>query len=130
MGLEAEGFQKSLMEITSSPRGNAGAGMNEHFHEADQAGTVDFDPWDFAMAGDNRESQALEQREINVDLEGLCLKGGEAVGNGQEFRAYCCQVLDSLFEKEVLEIIATEFDSQEGLEFFILFDKGMFKVSA
>ena len=44
--------------------------------------------------------------------------------------AYCYQMLDSLFEKEVLEVIATEFDSQEGLEFFILFDKGMFKVSA
>jgi hypothetical protein len=44
--------------------------------------------------------------------------------------AYRRQMLDSLFEKEVLEVIATEFDSQKGLEFFILFDKGMFKVSA
>ena len=44
--------------------------------------------------------------------------------------AYRCQMLDSLFEKEVLEVIAAELDSQEGLEFFILFDKGMFKVSA
>lgn len=44
--------------------------------------------------------------------------------------AYGSQMLDSLFEKEVLEVIATEFDSQEGLEFFILFNKGMFKVSA
>jgi hypothetical protein len=42
--------------------------------------------------------------------------------------AYRCQMLDSLFEEEVLEVIATEFDSQEGLEFFILFDNGMFEV--
>jgi hypothetical protein len=39
-------------------------------------------------------------------------------------------MLDSLFEEEVLEVIATEFDSQKGLEFFILFDKGMFEVGA
>ena len=39
-------------------------------------------------------------------------------------------MLDSFFEEEVLEVIATEFDSQEGLKFFILFGKGMFKVGA
>jgi len=39
-------------------------------------------------------------------------------------------MLDSLFEEEVLEVIATELDAQEGLKFFILFDKGMFEVSA
>lgn len=64
-----------------------------------------------------------------MDLEGLSFKGGETVGNGQEMGAYCCQMLDSLFEEEVLEVIATEFDSQEGLEFFILFDKSLFEVS-
>ena len=39
-------------------------------------------------------------------------------------------MLDSFFKEEVFEVIATEFDSQEGLEFFILFDKGMFEVGA
>jgi hypothetical protein len=128
--LEIKGFEKRLMEITSSPSGDTGAGMDEHFHEADQAGMVDFDSCNFGMAADNREGQALKQREIYVDLKGLCLKGGETVSDGKEFRAYRCQMLDSLFKKEVLEIIATEFDSQEGLEFFILFDKGMFEVGA
>jgi len=74
------------MEITSSPSGDAGSGMNEHFHEADQACIVDFDPCDFGMAGNDRESHPLEQGEIDVDLKGLRLKGGEAVSNGQEFR--------------------------------------------
>ena len=65
-----------------------------------------------------------------MDLEGLSLEGGEAVDDGQEMSAYRCQMLDSLFEEKVLEVIATELHSQEGLEFFILFDKGMFEVSA
>ncbi len=37
-------------------------------------------------------------------------------------------MLDSLFEEEVLQVIATEFDSQEGLKFLILFDESMFEV--
>jgi len=41
-----------------------------------------------------------------------------------------CQMLDPLFKEEVLEVIAAEFDAQEGLELFILFDKGMFEVGA
>ena len=82
MGLETKGFEKSLMEIMSSPRGDAGAGMDEYFHEADQAGIVDFDTCDFGMAGDDRKSQALEEGKIHMDLEGLSLKGGETVGDG------------------------------------------------
>ena len=91
---------------------------------------MDFNPGDGGTAAEDGQSQLLEEREIDMDLEGLSLKGGEAVGNGQEFGAYCCQMLNSFFEEEVLEIIATEFDTQEGLEFFILFDKGMFEVGA
>jgi hypothetical protein len=59
--------------------------MHEYFHEADQAGIVDFDSCDFGMVGNDRESHPLEQREIDVDLKGLRFKGGETVGNGQEF---------------------------------------------
>ena len=72
----------------------------------------------------------MEQREIDVDLKGLRLKGGKAVGNGQEMGPYRCEMLDSLFEEEVLQVIATDLDSQEGLKFFVLFDEGMFEVGA
>ena len=70
------------MEITSSPSGDTGAGMDEHFHEADQAGMVDFDSCNFGMAGKNREGQTLEQGEIHMDLESLSLEGGEAIRDG------------------------------------------------
>jgi hypothetical protein len=81
-GLEIKAFQKSLMEITSSPGGDAGAGMHQHLHEANQAGIVDLDPCDFGMTRNDRESHPLEQREIDVDLKGSRLKGGEAVDDG------------------------------------------------
>jgi hypothetical protein len=71
-----------LMKVMSSPRGDAGSRMDEHFHEADDTGIVDFDPWDFGMARNDGSGQALKQREIHMDLEGLSLKGGETVGDG------------------------------------------------
>jgi len=48
--LKTEGFEKSLMEVMSSPGGDTGSGMDENFHEADDARIVDFDTWDFGMA--------------------------------------------------------------------------------
>ena len=99
------------MEVTGSPSGDTGAGMDEHFHEADQAGMVDFDSCNFGVAADDGEGQALEQREIHMDLEGLCLEGGETVSDGKEMGSYRCQMLDSLFKEEVFEVIATELDS-------------------
>ena len=41
------------MEVRGSPRGDTGSGMDEHFHEAKESGIVDFDSWDFGMAGDD-----------------------------------------------------------------------------
>jgi hypothetical protein len=53
MGWEAKGFKEGLMEGMSSPRGDTGSGMDEYFHEADHTRVVDFDSWDFSMAGDD-----------------------------------------------------------------------------
>ena len=65
-----------------------------------------------------------------MDLKGLSLEGGEPVGDGQESSSHRCEVFDSLLEEEVLQVIATDFEAQEGLKFFILFDQRTFKVSA
>lgn len=53
MGLKVEGFQKGLMKLRSSPRRDTGSGVNEDFHEADESRIVDFDSWDFSMAGND-----------------------------------------------------------------------------
>jgi hypothetical protein len=58
---------------------------------------VDFNSCDFGMTGDDGLSQALAEGEIHMDLEGMSFKGGESVGDGQEFGVYGCQMLDSLF---------------------------------
>jgi len=82
MGLEVEGFEKGLMEVRGSPGGDTGSRMDEYFHEANQAGIVNFDACDFGMAGGDGESQTLEQREIDMDLESVSLEGCETVSDG------------------------------------------------
>ncbi len=51
IGLKTKGLEKCLMEVMSSPRGDTGSGMHQHFHKVDDTGIVDFDSWDFGMAG-------------------------------------------------------------------------------
>ena len=130
LGLEVEGFEKGLMEMRGSPGGDGGTGVDKDLHQADQASVMDFDSGDLGLAGDDGESQTLEEREIDMDLESLRLKRGEAVRDGEEFCADGGQMLNSLFKQEIFQVIATDFDPQEGEKFFILFDEGMFEVRA
>ncbi len=42
------------------------------------------------------QRQALEEGRIDVDVERLCLKGGEAVGDGGQGAAHCLEVIEAL----------------------------------
>jgi len=48
------------MEGRRSPRGEAGSGMDQDFHKADDTGIVDFDAWDFGRTGSDGEGYTLE----------------------------------------------------------------------
>ena len=58
--------------------------MEKNFHQAEHAEVVDLDAGDFAVAGGNGKSQALEQWEIDMDIESLGFEGSETVGNGRQ----------------------------------------------
>jgi hypothetical protein len=45
---------------------------------------VDLDAGDFGFAGRNRQSHALKQREVDVDVQGLRFEAGEAIRNANE----------------------------------------------
>jgi hypothetical protein len=44
----------------------------------------------------------LKQREVHVNVEGLCLETGEAIRNADEFVPQSPQILQSLVEAEIL----------------------------
>jgi len=63
--------------------------VQEHFEEADDAWVVDLDAGIANRADGDGQGEALQQREVDMDVEPLCLKAGEAVGDIVEPLAHC-----------------------------------------
>ena len=58
--------------------------MQENFKEADDALVVELDAWITNRADGDREGEALQEREVDMDIEPLRLEAGEAAGDGLE----------------------------------------------
>lgn len=76
------------------------------------------------------QSQALEQREIDMDVQALRLEVGKAVRDGLEFLAHRIQVIQALLEAEVAQVVGAEFVSQKAGELLVLFEEGILPVGA
>ena len=70
----------------------------------------------------------MQQREIDVDVEPLCLEAGEAAGDVLEALAHGVEMLQSLLEVEIGEVVGAQLVPQEGGEFFVLPEEGVFEV--
>src|ERR1700677_4551225 len=64
-----------------------------------------------------------------MHVEPLRLKGCEAVGNGEELRPDRAEMVQSLLQSEVRQIVGTDFVAQEGGELLVLFDERVPAVS-
>ena len=65
-----------------------------------------------------------------MDVETLSLEARETIGNGLESFANGPQVIESLLQTEVAQIVGTEFVAQVAGELFVLFEKGVLPVGA
>jgi hypothetical protein len=70
-------------------------------------------PWGMGSA------RRWKHGEINVHVEGLRLKCGEAVGDGSQHATHVVEIIESLVKPEILEIVAERFPTQEGGEFLV-----------
>jgi hypothetical protein len=75
--------------------------MEEHLHEPNHAGVVDFDSGILCAANADGQRQSLQQREVHVRIQALSLEGGEAVGDAEEFLAHGGQVFQTFLQAEV-----------------------------
>ena len=94
---------------------------------ADDAGVVDLDAGIARRANRDRQGEALQEREVDVDVEPLRLETGEAGGDGLEALADGIEVVQSLLEAEVGEELGDQLVAQEGGELFVLFKKAFLK---
>ena len=62
---------------------------------------MDLDPGIAHRADGDRQSEALQQRKVDVDIEPLRLETGEAGGDGLEALANGIEMVQSLLKTEV-----------------------------
>ena len=79
---------------------------------------MDFDPGIADRADGDRQGEALQQGEVDVDVEPLRLEAGEAGGDGLEALAHGVEMVQSLLETEIGEVVGDQFVAQEGGELF------------
>src|SRR5262245_49362674 len=104
------------------------AAMQEYFEEANDAGLVDLDAGITNRTDGDRQGQALEQREVDMDIEPLRLEAGEAGGDGLEALAHSLKMLQSLLEAEIGEVVGDQLVAQKGGELFVLLQEGVLEV--
>jgi hypothetical protein len=80
--------------------------VQEDLEESDDAGVVDLNAGIADCADSDWKGEALQQREVDVDVEPLRLETGEAAGDGLEPLADGIEMVQSLLEMEIGEVVA------------------------
>lgn len=109
---------------------DSGAAVQKHLQEPDDPDVVDFDSGVGYRADGDRQGQPLQQRKIHVYVEARGSEAGKAIRDGLESLAYSVEMVESLFQAEVMQIVGTEFVAQVAREFLVVFQKGVLPVGA
>jgi len=88
VGGKMETGKDGLVDLGGSPASQAGSSVQENFHQPDHAGVLDLDTRKLDGAYLDGEGQALQEREVHMDVEPLRLVCGEAIGDGEEALAH------------------------------------------
>ena len=79
--------------------------MQEDLEEADDARIVQLDAGIADCADGDGEGETLQQREVDMDVEPLRLEAGEAICDGLEPLAHGMEMIQSLPEMEIGEVV-------------------------
>jgi hypothetical protein len=70
----------------------------------------------------------LQERELDMDVEALCLEGGESVGNRQELLPHGRQMFQAFLQTEIGQVVGANLIAQESGEFLVLLHKGVLEI--
>ena len=100
-----EGGDDGLMDLLGGPATDVAATVQEDFEQADDARIMELDAGIADRADGDGEGEALQQREVNMDIEPLRLEAGEAICDGLEPLAHGIEMIQSLPEMEIGEVV-------------------------
>ena len=127
---ELELRRDGLVDLRGLPAGHGEAAVEQDFHEPDHAQVVNLDAGHLGAADLNRERQALEEREVHVNVEPLCLRVGEMVGEGEKLLAHRVQMVEPFLQLEVAEVVGAELVAQERAKLLVLAEEAVLAVDA
>jgi hypothetical protein len=91
---------------------------------------VDFDARIADRADGDGQSNPLQKRKVEVDVELLRLEAGETAGDGLERLTDRIEMVQPFLETEVGEVVGAEFVAQESRALFILFEESALEIGA
>ena len=103
------------MDLLGGPAADLSAAMQEDLEQADDARLVDLDAGITDRADGDRQGEALQQREVDVDVEPLRLEAGEAIGDRLEVgRARHRDGRSPFLRPKSVRLLETKFVAQQG----------------
>ena len=127
---ETEGRADGLVDFLRGPAADVSAAMQQNLEEPNDSPVVDFDAGIADRTDGDRQRNPLQKREVDVNVEPLGLKASEAAGDDFEGLADGVEIVQSLFEAEVVEVVGAELIAQERCELFVLLQESMLEVGA
>src|ERR1041384_6913771 len=127
-GRKVERGKDGIVNLPGSPAADGSATVQEHLQEPDDSGVVDLDSGIADRTDVHGQSQFLQQRKIHVHVEALRLETGKAVGDGLESFPHSIQMIQSLLQTEVTQVVGAKFVAQVTGELLILFEKGVLPI--
>ena len=110
---EMEGGEDGLVDLASRPASDLGAGVQKNLEQADDPRILDFDAGMADRANGNGQRDPLQQRKVGMDIEPLSLETGKSADSALELVADLIQMVEVLFETEIVEAVGAEFGAQE-----------------
>ena len=105
---ELEGAEDSLVDLLGGPATDVAAAVQEGLEEADDARIMQLDTGIADRADGDGEGETLRQLEVDMDIEPLCLAAGEAICDGLEPLAHGMEMIQSLPEMEIGEVVGDQ----------------------
>src|SRR3974377_870870 len=125
VGSDSESSKHSGVNVFRSPATHGCAAVQQNLHEADHTGVVDFDAGELCGPDGDGQSQALQKRKVDVNVETLGLEAGETLRDLKERPSHRLQVAEAFLQPKVGEIVRADFIAQERGELLVLLDEGV-----
>ncbi len=122
---DTEGGQDGFVDLVGGPAGYYRSAVQQHFHQPDHARVVDLDAGILCGSNSDGQRQPLEQRKVDVYVQPLGLEGGESAGYFEQLLAHCGEMVQSLLQTEVGQVVGAGLVTQIGGELLILLDEGV-----